>query len=178
MTKTRWYGYFLSEISQSKSIHKSGPDVKCIYSFQEEFSLIILQESVEKSLTMMIFRWKWGRWQLWARIVAMGIISCAHWYEANCVFSTRHCSGTANNEWNWIKCMLHKQWSLRWGSWLCTNRRLARLTDRYLARHQTHRQALPDRSVFKQIDAIHSWYKLNWIWIEFPNQWTEYDSDL
>ena len=73
-----------------------------VYSFQEEFSLIILQESVEKSLTM-IFRWKQRRWQLRARIVAMGIISCAHWYEANCVFSTRHCSGTANNEWVWIK---------------------------------------------------------------------------
>ena len=75
----------------------------CIFFPRRILSHLILQESVEKSLTMMIFRWK--RRQLWARIVAMGIISCAHWYEANCVFSTVHCSGTANNEWVWIKCM-------------------------------------------------------------------------
>ena len=97
-----WKIYVKESYFSSVSISVSQCHMCKMYIFQESLSHIAEKARIFVTVTPLsqiarkkenwfcvTYTWNVG-WWLWARIVAMGIISCAHWYKANCKHACNH----------------------------------------------------------------------------------------
>ena len=104
-----WKMYVRESYFFSVSINVSQCHMCEMYIFQESRPLILLKKRrFVWQLHPFLSDWRRKRfcatytrnvgWWLWARIVAMGIISCAHWYGANCKHACNHYLPPTNDD--------------------------------------------------------------------------------